>query len=198
MNATKDPLTGRFIPSQATYGVTEILLPNGRVGFRVGEHGRIYANREHAVNHALCRRPKTVGTRSRVKFDSSRPAKATRTRLETFGEGIEPQATQPQAEPSEGQPEAPVSGVAKSRDLEDRRRRIQQRIADREARVREAHRHAFGGEGTTEERQAAWPLFRKWDRRRERAARAYNKIVARRRRETPGYDAKTGGVYTGD
>jgi hypothetical protein len=203
---SQDPLTGRFAPADARWTVTEVHLPNGKIGYRVGSSGRIYANREHAVNHALCRRPKTVLTRSKVRFDSAKVGKASRTRLETFGRGLEPEATQTQAEPSETTTEAPESPVCetcspsavKSRDLEDRRRRVQQRIADREARVREAHRHAFGGEGTKAEREIAWPFFRFWDRRRRWVLRAYNRVVAHRRYASPNYDPKTGGWYEGD
>jgi hypothetical protein len=210
MNATKDPLNGRFSPSQAAYGVTEIHLPNNRIGYRVGSSGRIYANREHAVNHALCRRPKTVTSKSKVRFDSARPAKATKSRLEAFGQGLEPEATQeageaqvsPQA--TTDAPESPVcetcsaepiaaTSAAKPRSPEDRHRRVQEKINRRESAVREAHRRAFTPQGTPEERKTAWPLFRKWDRRREWAQRAYHKAI---RRERPFRDIR--GDWTGD
>jgi hypothetical protein len=196
MNATKDPLTGRFSPSQANYGVTEILLPNGRVGYRVGSSGRIYANRQHAVNHALCRRPKTVASKSKVRFDSAKVAKASKTRLETFGRGLESEATQEagEAQVSPQATESPVcSGEPKPRSPEDRHRRVQEKINRRESAVREAHRRAFTPQGTPEERRIAWPLFRRWDRRREWARRAYHKAI---RRERPFQDIR--GDWTGD
>jgi hypothetical protein len=209
MNTTKDPLTGQFADQDARYGVTLVHLPNNRIGYRVGSSGRIYANRQHAVNHALCRRPKTVTSKSKVRFDSARPQKATKSRLAAFGRGLEPEATQ---EPGEAQtspqatteaPESPVCetcsaeprslSAAKPRSPEDRHRRVQEKINRREAAVREAHRRAFTPQGTPEERRIAWPLFRRWDRRREWARRAYHKAI---RRERPFRDIR--GDWTGD
>ncbi len=45
--------TGRFARPSDPRALTPVVLPNGRTGYRVGEDGRIYANRHHAVAAAI-------------------------------------------------------------------------------------------------------------------------------------------------
>lgn len=53
LSGSRDPQTGRFAPTTARWGVQEVLLRNGRVGYRLGDAGQIFAQRKSADRHAM-------------------------------------------------------------------------------------------------------------------------------------------------
>lgn len=55
----RDPMSGRFVQSDAAYGITTVMIPGraGVCGWRVGAKGQIFARREDAIRKAMHRRP---------------------------------------------------------------------------------------------------------------------------------------------
>lgn len=59
LTPSRNPLNGRFVPSDHAAAVQMVSLPGGKVGWRVGG-GRIYADKASALRHGLHRAARVV------------------------------------------------------------------------------------------------------------------------------------------
>ena len=188
IDRNRDVVTGRFAPKAAKWGVTTVRLANGRIGYRLGTDGFIFANRSSAVSRAMAVRPSIVhtGAIKRLVGPTEAAEDARMDRLvATFEARAEykPLTTATMAKApatfGEGIFNAYDSAWLDKRDA----RRAYNAIAN-----------ALGEHSP--EASAAWRAFRAAE---DRFAVVYRAEKVREAEARGGsYDARTGGTYTGD